>query len=145
MRFQEIQEEHLMEISKLYCDVFNSEPWDEAWDVENAYIRLSQLLRCESAYGLAAYEGDKIVGAALGAQEYFYTGMQFNIKEFYVSTDYQNMGIGTKILNTLFKRLKGKGIKQVYLTTLREESIIKFYHKNRFKTSEKVVLMYKNL
>lgn len=43
-------------VAELYVASFNAPPWNDAWTVETASRRLSQMLQRDSAYGLLAYD-----------------------------------------------------------------------------------------
>lgn len=145
MRFEELNKNHLGEISGLFVKAFNGPPWNEAWSIETSSKRLSRMIGYEGAYGLVAYEDKKLVGMVLGHEEQFYNGVVFEIKEFCVDITLGSKGIGTKMYNELEGRLKDIGIEEISLVTCRSDKTIGFYEKQGFKVSDNIIIMNKSI
>ena len=145
MKFKEIESSDIREIANMYVDTFNSPPWNDKWTVDIASKRLSQMMNCEGAYGIVAYEDKKICGMILGCEEEFYTGIVFNVKEFCINNKIRGKGFGTRILEEFQERLKSKGISEIILLTLRGNSTEGFYQKKGFVNYDKMIVMGKQL
>lgn len=143
MIFEEIKKSDLESIAKVYVKTFNSEPWNDKWTTQLAHKRLLQMASCEGFYGLMLKDSDNIVGIILGNHEYYFTGMQFNIKEFCIDVDFQGKGFGKELLNEFTVRLKEKGIIEIYLFTSKEQS--EFYKKCGFWELNNIVFMNKEI
>lgn len=143
MVFEEIKNADLNNIAKVYVKTFNAEPWNDKWTIELAHNRLMQMASCEGFYGLLLKDADKIIGIILGNQEYYFTGMQFVIKEFCIDPDFQGKGLGKNLLSEFSARLKEKGIIEIYLFTSKEQS--GFYKKYGFGELNNIVFMNKEI
>lgn len=145
MRYEEMKQEDIKVLTELYINAFNKEPWNDKWTTEIVLKRLNQMVNCEGFYGVVAYEEDNPVGMILGNHEYYYNGMQFNIKEFCVDTTIQSRGLGTKVLEEFIERLKIRGIDEIILLTTKSEKAEGFYKRRGFNTIENMVTMRKKL
>jgi len=70
---------------------------------------------------------------------------EFYIEEFFVSTDFQNKGYGTSILEFIKSDLKRKGVSSLTLLTEHGFPSEKFYEKNGFKQNNHLVFMKKKI
>ncbi|ATD54465.1 GNAT family N-acetyltransferase [Clostridium chauvoei] len=145
MRYEEMKKEDIEILTELYINAFNREPWNDKWTIETVIKRLTQMVNCEGFYGMVAYEEDKPVGVILGNHEYYYNGMQFNIKEFCVDTTIQSKGLGSIVLEEFTSRLKSRGIDEITLLTTKSEKAEGFYKKRGFDSIENMVTMRKKL
>ncbi|WP_035284644.1 GNAT family N-acetyltransferase [Clostridium sp. LS] len=145
MKYQELTMEHIKEISEIYVNSFNSEPWNDKWTIESASKRISQMINCEGFYGLVAYEEDRMVGMILGNHEYYYDAMLFQIKEFCVDSRIKGSGIGSELLDEFMARLRIKGINRIILLTLKSNQTEGFYKKHGFKIFDDMILMGKDI
>lgn len=145
MEYRELNLSRLDEVIPMFIETFNEEPWNDKWTEEITKKRLTQMLNCEGAYGLVAYLNNEVVGMILGNHEYYYTGMQFVIKEFCVNNKLKGKGIGTKLLNEFEEKLKSKGIKEIVLTTLRNEKTEGYYKNRGYGEIQESVIMQKKL
>lgn len=143
MVFEEIKKSDIINIAMVYVKTFNAKPWNDKWTIETAYNRLMQMVNCEGFYGLMLKESDNIIGIILGNHEYYFTGMQFLIKEFCIDPNFQGKGFGKELLNEFSARLKENGIKEIYLFTSKEQSA--FYKKHDFWELNNIVFMNKEL
>ncbi|MFD3156319.1 GNAT family N-acetyltransferase [Haloimpatiens sp. FM7330] len=145
MVYEDLQEKHILKLGKLYMDAFSSPPWNEKWTLELVSKRLLQMVHCEGFYGLVCYENNEIIGMILGNHEYFYTGMQFIIKEFCIDSRLHGKGVGSALLDEFLLRLKNKGIDEVILNTLRSNETEGFYNNRGFRSLNNMVVMGKQL
>jgi len=145
MIYKDLKKEHIKELSKLYMDAFNSDPWNDEWTLESASKRLLQMINCEGSYGLVCYENGDLIGMILGNHEHFYNGMHFNIKEFCVDINLRKNGFGSALLEEFVKRLKERGINEVILFTSRTDGTEGFYKNRGFKSFNSMVMMGKEV
>lgn len=145
MRFEKITIAEVNKLSKMFVETFNSAPWNDKWTMETATKRLSQMINCEEAYGIAAYEDEKLCGMILGAEEQYYNGVVFNIKEFCVSNEMRSMGLGKVILNEFETRLNERKINEITLLTSKDERTEGFYRKRGYKSENEMIIMKKKI
>ena len=144
MKFAPIDSSHLKGCSNLYVEVFNDSPWNESWSFETASKRLEDCYATPGFHGIVAIEENKVSGFALGFSEVSYTGQHFYLKEMCVQSNKQRSGIGTKIVDVLYRALADKDISMIYLLTMRDSSAADFYQKCGFSYSSKMSMMLKN-
>lgn len=145
MYYKEITLDHLEELASLYVETFNSEPWNDEWTISTAKKRLQQMINTEDSYGLCAYEDGDLCGAILGCMEQFYSGIMFNVKEFWVKNGRRGQGLGTQIFAEFEKRLKEKQVEQMILFTSRGDFTEHFYHKQNMETNPRMIFMEKRI
>ena len=64
---------------------------------------------------------------------------KYYISSLYIDPNYQNKGIGTKLLKTLINNLKKTNLDNIYLTVdLNNKNAIDFYLKNNFLIEKKI-------
>ena len=143
MQFKQIELSDLNVLVKMYIETFNAGPWNDEWTVEAASRRLTQMIKCPDSYGLLAYVDNVPAGMILGAEEQYYNGLMFNIKEFCINNQLRGKGLGTSIYEEFEKRLKEKGIREIILLTSPGPQTEGFYHKRGFETSKGMIMMGK--
>lgn len=141
MDFKVITGENINIAAQIFKNSFNAAPWFEKWSDETAFKRLSQIMRCDGAIGLIAYDDSMPAAMIVGHSEDYYDGTRFLIKEFCVVHGTNGKGLGTKVLAHYMGILKEKGIVQTSLYTLREKKVVRFYEKAGFKEIEDLVMM----
>lgn len=145
MKYEEITLLSIEKMAEMYVETFNAEPWNDEWTVETASKRLHQMINCQDSYGILAYQDETLCGMILGSEEQFYNGSIFSIKEFCVRNDMRNRGIGTRILTEFEKRLKDKGVSEMFLFTSRGDETEGFYQRRGLQSYYSMVMMGKQL
>ncbi len=130
----------LPELAESYMRTFNGEPWFDRWTREIALQRLRQLYKTEGFHGLAIWGDDSPLGAVLGREEYYYGGNCFQIVELWVEPKAQHMGWGGKLLDEL-KEMLCENVRKIYLITMADDNILKFYGKNHFIVQKGMCLL----
>ncbi|NKB67111.1 MAG: GNAT family N-acetyltransferase [Candidatus Latescibacteria bacterium] len=143
-RITVLQTGYLDECTRLFVEIFKGEPWREDWTWMEAKSRLGEILATPGYYGLVALDGP-VVGFAAGYCETSYTGSVFYLKEMCVDSTRQRQGIGRHLLEVLQDRLARCGVVHMYLLTRRDEGAESFYAGAGFRTSQRTVLMSRNL
>lgn len=138
---QKIDISMLDEISKLFVDVFNSSPWNDSWNVNQAKERLLDIMNTPKYIGMVEYQENRIVGLIMGRGEQYFDGTHFQILEFCIDKSVQGKGIGSRMLNDFLKYLKSQNIDKCFLLTCHGEKTEGFYCKNGFKTNVSMCLM----
>ena len=115
IEYYEMTNRDIDELSKMYVECFNAEPWNDKWTEETAAKRLLKMLSYDGAYGIICRENGNILGMILGHDEYYYDGVNFEIKEFCIRAGIQGKGTGAKLLKYFEDKLKDKGINKIYI------------------------------
>lgn len=139
--FKEISLEIIEECAQLYVETFNSEPWNDEWEVDTAYHRLKDIYNTPGFYGLVAVEDSIIIAAVFGCTEFWYKGKTYDLKEMFVKNGMRGNGIGSKLLNALNSRLLDRGVSAAHLFTAEGDLTEKFYHKNGYERISGMIMM----
>lgn len=132
------------ETKALFLDVFSNEPWFDKWDEGQLACYIGELTDNSNSLSLVLYdENGKIVGGSLGYVFSWWEGREYFIKEFFISRDKQNQGIGSIFLEEIYKYLKVEGIKAITLATEKNFPAYSFYEKNGFKELKDNVMLVK--
>ena len=129
------------EISKLFVDVFNSPPWNDSWNFNQAKERLLDIMNTPKYIGMVEVKNNKIVGLIMGRGEQYFDGVHFQILEFCVDKSVQGQGIGSYMLKEFLQYLKCINIDKCFLLTCHGQKTEGFYSNNGFKTNLGMCLM----
>jgi aminoglycoside 6'-N-acetyltransferase I len=143
MIIRKLTNDDLVELVSLYVNVFNSEPWNDKWTEDTAFIRLIDIMNNAGFIGLAYEEKGEIVGAVLGNREQYFNGIHFFVKEMFVRVEDQKKGVGSKLLEELEKEAKKESVINIYLFTSKGNGTYDFYVKNNFKELKSMCMMGK--
>lgn len=130
---------------RTFGEVFNGEPWREAWTLDTARTYLRDLWNTPRTSGVVAETGGNVIGFALGHAEQRDQGVHFYLSEMCVLSEYQGQGVGKGLLGKLETDLKTQGVLKVYLLTARGGAAEAFYWACGFYVSEKMVMLGKYL
>ena len=141
MKYEAIQTDDVTTCAEVFAEVFNNPPWNEDWPVPSALSRLTEIAGTPGFVGLKVVSDGCMLGFVMGYTESFDTGNDFYLKEMCIIPEMQRQGIGTALLDELRIRLIAAGVRKVYLLTSRDGPAARFYEKNGFYTSEKMIMM----
>lgn len=143
--FRKLELNDLDECTGLFISVFNSEPWNDGWKYEEAKKRLKDIFQSAGFYGIGFWRDHSILGVACGNKEQWTDSEHFNLKEFYVDTENQHVGIGSRLLERLEQELIKQNCNRVYLLTMKAGIAESFYKKNGYYVNGKMIMMGKKL
>ncbi|MEL6929602.1 MAG: GNAT family N-acetyltransferase [Cyanobacteria bacterium J06600_6] len=145
MKIEEIAAKDLRLISQLFIDVFCHSPWNEYWEFDWAYERLSWIYNAPGFAGYIARDKKILVGAILGHFVPFQGKKGFQLVEFLVRGDCQNQGVGSQLLKRLESHLRQDNCDFVFLLTAKDSNAESFYAKHHYQRDRKIVLLNKEL
>ena len=139
---KEIDISMLEEIKVLFGSVFGGPPWNEEWKEEqlNEYLKDLIEVRGSLLYGL--FEGDNLIGFSVGKIKHWCSGTEYFIEELCISNDYQGRGLGRDFFALIKKKLKERGITQIFLLTDRNKPAYEFYKKIGFNELPEITSFY---
>ncbi|WP_078551987.1 GNAT family N-acetyltransferase [Bacillus alkalicellulosilyticus] len=141
-----ISKENVEECSVLYRKVFNSDPWNDGWLLDDVKERLSDIISNPHYWGVGLYsDGGRLVGFLVGYSEKWLQERHFHVIELCVDLDFQNKGIGTRLITALENYCNEVGINNIYLVTAKGGQAEHFYNKNDFITNSQLIMMSKAL
>ena len=146
MTFETMQYKHLQELAQLYVQTYNAPPWNDEWNEETAYQKLSQMMHCEGFLGIVSIDSHgTITGMIIGEKEIYFNCIQFFIKDFCVAYKLRGTGIGSELMKELERQLISMGIRRMYLFTSRTDDTEGFYQKRGFTSWDDMVMMGKTI
>ena len=122
MEVREICLAHVKEISQLFNEIFSREPWNDEWSEEDLSIYMHDLVGNRLSLSIGLYDGNQLIGIALGRIKHWYNGREFWIDEFGIMTDEQSKGLGSQFMDLVVDYTKKRGIDRIMLITEREFS-----------------------
>jgi aminoglycoside 6'-N-acetyltransferase I len=131
--------------TKLFCEVFNREPWNDSWSDNNAKEYLLDYVNSPGFIGLVAYHDEQTIGFIFGHSKKWWKGVEYYIDEMCVHPQFQRQGIGSRLFKSLETELSAKGIHTITLLTNRDVPAESFYKKNDFFEIESIVFLAKNI
>ncbi len=145
MKTEKLLDSHLESCARIYVDTFNSEPWNDKWDMTSAYNRLKDIFDTPGFCGLVLTEKEDVLAAVFGNHEHWFEGSMYNLKEMFVRKDIKNKGLGSKLMNAIEKEVKQEGANSITLFTTRGDLTESFYVRNGFETEEDMIMMCKSI
>lgn len=144
MSFMKFSHEDLDESAKLYKEVFSEHPWNDEWlRLSKVKEYLKELIRNPVFSGYVVYQESELVAVCLGHSRSWWSGNEFFIDEFFVSSKYQGQGIGSLLMDYIENHPELKDIDSFQLLTNKTVPAKDFYKKNGFKTRENRITMTK--
>jgi aminoglycoside 6'-N-acetyltransferase I len=125
--------------AEVLMDAYNRPPWNDNWNKEVATALLTCYYNSPEFMGWTAAAGNKIVGCGVGNIEPYYNGNIFYLKELFVAPQYQNQGVGKRLIAAMKQDWAVAGVKTVILLT--SDAIFNFYTKCGFSEMEERRIM----
>ncbi|MBQ3086910.1 MAG: GNAT family N-acetyltransferase [Clostridia bacterium] len=144
MQYRIMTEDDIQKVVPLYIDYYNNNE-DGEWTTETTYRRIHQVWSRENSYCLILEDRETVLGFAMGYFEQYDDCFAYDLVEIVVSTKLQNQGIGTKFMNELEKRVKGKGAMLIQLQAVNDEHHNHFYGKLGYRDATNLTLKTKIL
>jgi ribosomal protein S18 acetylase RimI-like enzyme len=141
--FSTFDEDDLVVCSRLYVATFRDPPWNETWNEEDAFERLSDFLACPKSIAIKAECDGVLCGFLLGESQQWNGASFYYLKEICVANNAQRKGIGKNLMQKLEEILREKGISRIYLLTQREGIPSRFYSSLGFIESQTIIVMGK--
>ncbi|NEJ73370.1 GNAT family N-acetyltransferase [Rhizobium phaseoli] len=124
--------EYLCSAAAVLVSAYARPPWNEDWSLEAAVENVKTVLETPKSIALAAIEGDKVLGVALGIRQRRHSGPVIYLDELSVLPEAQGTGIGTALLSAMYETAMAEGCNSVWLVSQREGSLSKFYQRCGF-------------
>lgn len=142
-KFKELTIEDLETLMNKYIIYYNAEGGN--WTYDLAKKRLEQIFLIPYFYGIGLYNESELLGFAIGWFKQFDDIQLFYVEEILVFREYQNKGLGSKILQELESLVKKQGAQKIDLSTTYEDTHQKFYSRLGYKKSDFLIPMYKRI
>ena len=125
-----------------YMKTFNSEPWNDTWNMKTAKLRIRELFYSSRHYRRCVWKDNRIIGGLMGRFETYFDGDVFQLVELWIEPEFQGKGYAKQLLESMKSDFrKWHDIKRVYLLTMHGDSTEEFYRHNGFETDNGMCVM----
>ena len=142
MQIKEMNVEDIDSILPLYIDYYNNHE-DGCWTETTAKTRIKQVLNIEDSFSLIMKDDDIVYGFVMGYFKQYDDIVGYTLEEIIISYQYQNQGLGSKLLAALEEKVKEAGASCVELQAVNDEMHEKFYGKAGYSNAKNFVLKVK--
>ncbi len=130
-------------ISKIYMEEFSKPPYNEPWTMKKA---LGKMKFFDKFYDLYTIKLDnKIAGFICINPLFMCPGEVAFGEEIAIKEEFQNKGVGTRVINEIFAIYKKRKFKRFMGIADTEGKVINLYKKLGFNPSKKDILIEKEL
>lgn len=118
MEYKQVESTDVQGLAAAMASAYAEAPWFEKWTKERSELRVNAILGNYNAVGLAAIDGEEIIGGLLGYVDPYAEEDFFFVSEIFVKAERKKQGIGKALLNELEKVLRAKGIYTIQLVSI---------------------------
>lgn len=130
----------------LFIAVFNRPPWNNEWTYAAAERLFMDFYRTPGFAGYVACNAEQeILGAIIGKTKQWWRGEEYVIEEFYIRSELQGQGIGTRLLDFVYEDMRTKGVATVTLLTSTNAPAYAFYRNKQYQENTTLRLLYKSV
>lgn len=143
LEYKKFEEKDLDMLIKFYMDYYNSQ--GGTWTDDIARKRIHQIATMEDSLVVLQFDKERLSGFLMGYVKYFDDSRGFFLEEILISSEFQCRGYGTKLLYYLKEELAKNNCSWIELLTTTSELHQRFYTKNGYRLSGKLVLEHLDL
>ncbi|MDV7687638.1 GNAT family N-acetyltransferase [Oenococcus oeni] len=119
-------------VTKLYIKVFSQYPWHEDNKYDDISNYIIHLLQMNTNRCYLYKDDNELVGVALGFVKPWYKGVEYQLDNFFISSDHQHQGFGSDFLKEIKRAMHKIGVENIILETNKDTPAEHFYFKNGF-------------
>ena len=97
----------------------------------------------EDSYGLIIENDNSVLGFVMGYFKQYDDIIGYALDEIFITSEYQNKGIGSMLLRELEQRVKEKGASCVELQAVNDDMHERYYGKAGYKNAKNFVMKVK--
>jgi len=138
MLVRELSSADAESIENLFLSVFTRDPWNDDWsDRDQLHSYMSDISGNHNSLSLGLFENEELVGISLGSVIHWFSGTEYYIREFCVSTDLQHKGYGSFFLKRFSCVLARNRLRQLFCQRIRIRQRISSIARTDFRYSKK--------
>ena len=141
----DVDEDDLMSCAGLYVTTFREQPWNEEWNIDDAFDRLNDFLATPKSICIKAISKNKIRGFLFGDVQQWNGSIYYYLKEACVGIKDQRKGIGRALIAELESVLIKRGVSKIYLITQRDSIPSLFYSGLGFSENKNMMVLSKDV
>lgn len=145
IRMQRLGQGELAKAKALFFEVFSKEPWNDRWTDEQLDLYFGDLMDGSRALCFALYAEEKLIGLCMGRLYHWYSGTEYDVREFCIARAWQGKGMDKQFLDSVGKELLQEGVQAITLSTLADTPAFGFYQKVGFSVHKDARFLYKQL
>lgn len=135
----------LSKAKHIFVEVFKEEPWLDRWTDEQLDLYFGDLMDGSRSLCFVLYAEDMLIGLCMGRLFHWYSGTEYDIREFCIAKAWQGKGMGKQFLDLVGKELKIEGVQAIILSTLADTPAFGFYQHAGFSVHTDARFLYKRL
>lgn len=140
-----VEHAELAKAKSLFIEVFSQEPWHDRWTDEQLDLYFGDLMDGSRSLCFALYAEKKLIGLCMGRLFHWYSGTEYDIREFCIATAWQGKGMGKQFLALIGSEVASLGVHVLTLSTLANTSAYEFYQHVGFSVHTDARFLYKRL
>lgn len=145
----EIKQLHMTDIEAVkpvILGAFSAAPWNDRWtDPRQFHAYMVDLMGNQNSLSLGLYDGEVLIGAALGRIKHWYGGNEYWIDDLAIAPQAQGRGCGSAFLDQIEGYLRANGVVKIVLFTNRDIPAYYLYRKKDFEERAERVFYQKVL
>ena len=142
MFIREMMMKDIPAVLPLYISYYNGQE-ESCWNENTAGKRIHQVLSMEDSYGLIIENDNSVLGFVMGYFKQYDDIIGYALDEIFITSEYQNKGIGSMLLRELEQRVKEKGASCVELQAGNDDMHERYYGKAGYKNAKNFVMKVK--
>ncbi len=133
-------------VKALFASVFTQDPWNDDWsDEQRLELYIQDLTGQSNSLTFGLYQGEELVGVAMGHTKHWYTGTEYCVDELCISREKQGKGLGRLFVQEMEKACRALGLTYIFLLTDNDVPAYGFYQRLGFYKLENNVAFAKKL
>lgn len=130
---QQAKKRDIKQIAKIYSKEFSKEPYNEPWTVELAKEKIKKFKKYTDIWKIKKEK--EIIGFIIINTNLWFPNQTIFIEEFAIEEEYQNKGIGKKIIKIISTIYQNKKYTEIRAISKRTSKAYNFYNKLGFNES----------
>ena len=128
------KKEDYKKLAEIYMEEFSKPPYNEPWTKKKAIEKIKRFLKYYDVWKIIYNK--KIIGFVSVNPHWFFPGKYAFVEDIAIKKEFQKKGIGTFVINEIFKIYKQKGFEYLMGVANTKSRAIKLYKKLKILPSK---------